>query len=134
MSEISPPQWPQFMEEINAALPLLDGATVEWWGFAVSHGHSVWKLTGLPQGVGYIFMVSTRYVHFPLIMHNVKIRVATSQETDALRGLLSPQDAESLQEQFYHTIECEEGTFSIWSRSFAVLWGERNVKQMLWEV
>lgn len=131
MTEIPRPQPPKSVEEVNTLLYQLDGATLEWWGFSVSHGRCVWKVTGLPQGIGYVFMVATYYVNVPLAMHTVRLRVATVEETEDLRKLLPPAEGKRLREQDYRIVECQEGKFSVWSMGFIIVWGETEADPLL---
>ena len=130
MTKIPTTRPPKSVEEVNATLHQFDGATLEWWRFSVTHLQCVWKVTGLPQGVGYIFMLATYYMNFPTVMHDVRLRIATIAETEELR-LQLPQAHKSLPEYHYRIAECQEGLFSVWSKGFIVVWGEQEATRML---
>lgn len=130
MTETSRPNQPSPLDTVTAMLPELDGATLEWWRYSITHGQCVWRVSNLPRGVGYISMVGTYYINVPPIMHNVRLRIATHGETEALRQRL-PELGDSLRERQYRFIECNEGTFAIWSKGFCVIWDELEAARMV---
>ncbi len=118
------------MGELGRQLRGLDGATLEWRGYSISHGACLWRVTGLPPGVGYVYMAATYFINFPPIMHDIRIRLATNDETEDLRHRL-PGPGESLRQREYRFVECKEGIYAVWSKGFCVIWDEVAAARML---
>ena len=131
MAETPRPNQPSPLDKINARLPELDGATLEWWRYSITHGKCVWRVSNLPRkGVGYVVMIATYYINFPTVMNNVRLRVATDSETEALRDRL-PDQGGSLRANGHRIVDCTEGTFAIWSNGFRIVWDEDEAARIL---
>src|SRR5687767_7697242 len=100
---------PDRIIDASSYLHELDGATLRWWVLRVSHGEFRLLATGLPHGLAEIFFVSTWYVDCPVRMQNVRIRVATEQETAELLRCLPSGLPASLKREDHLVIGCDEG-------------------------
>jgi hypothetical protein len=120
-------------EATSACLRELDGATLHWWELVCAHWSFRLVARGLSRGLAQIGFSATHYLDCPITMHNVRLRLATEQETEALRRTLPPKDASWLQREDHLVIECEEGTYSIWAKAMVIEWvGEPRIELVKW--
>ena len=70
------------------AFPQLDGADIQCWELTISMSSLGFKILGLTSEPAYLFFGSPDYLEIPLVMHNVRVRLATPQSLYALRDRL----------------------------------------------
>jgi hypothetical protein len=122
-----------------AHLVEIQGATLQWWRYHVSHTTLVLVATGLPGEPFALQFGITAYVDCPMIMHNVRLRMATAEERAALRPRISSHLAARFDRdrptvsnvaleprEGLMAIECDEGVFSIWAGVLLLSWSDKT--------
>jgi hypothetical protein len=96
----------------------LEGRSLRWEALLVSHGQLLLAVDG---GETELLFVDTAFVKGPLRMDRVRVRVATSRETSALRARLGSHLAFGLERADHAIIDCEQGSTEIWARGLAIV-------------
>jgi hypothetical protein len=123
----------------------LEGATLEWWLFSISHTTLILRASNLSGPFGKLFCSSTVRVKILPVMRNVRIRMATAEENRLYRPGLQGRFAEYAGETMIYSgyslrngrciIECDEGVFSVWAAYMSLTWTEDpdlGLKEQKW--
>jgi hypothetical protein len=97
-----------------------EGATLEWRALTATHAYLSLAATGFSQGPMLINFIETKYVDCPMQMHNPRLRVATSKETELLREQLTPAEAMELKTEDLLVIMSNEGKSWIWAEGMGI--------------
>jgi hypothetical protein len=115
----------------------IQGATLHWRGLDVSHTVLLLVATGVPGEPLALRFGYTEYVDCPTAMHDVRVRMATTEEREVLRRQVSTRLAARCDEDEHRwskvncamrpkeghlIIECDEGVFSIWAGMLFLSW------------
>ena len=109
----------------------LDGAILEWWTLAASHGQLELTATGLARGTAVLGFMSAEYVDCPTTMHHVRLRMASPEETDLLRQRLAPEEAAEVEREDHLVIECDEGHGWIYAGVMGIDWVSEPDRRLL---
>ena len=106
----------------------IETATLEWRVLTGTHQYLSFLASGLPGGLAVVNFVETEYVCGPVAMHNVHLRAATPEETEALRRKLPQSKATRLQSDDHLVIECDEAICQIWAGAMGIVHvGEEDI-------
>src|SRR5262249_54159673 len=122
----------------SAHLVEVQGATLQWWRYSVGHQTLLLVATGLPGEPFVLRFGYTHYVDCPTTMHNVRLRMATADEREALRPRITSHLAamfdrdRPLVSNVAHepregllVVECDEGKFRIWAGVLFLSWRDK---------
>lgn len=115
-----PDALPGSIANVQQQLSLLDGATLLFWGLRCSYCVVFLQVTGGKNTTGYVGLTLPEYLDLPAEMHNVRLRLATQEETENLRSRLPPQRARYLQNNDHLIIMCDEGKAEVWARAIGL--------------
>lgn len=109
----------------------LDGVNLELKLFIVSHGHLLFQTHSLDREQAELNFTNTRFVDCPTKMHKIKLREANESETERVRKLLPSDQARWLKQTELYSIDCQEGSYSIWASTASFKWGGNLINEQL---
>lgn len=120
--------------ELSPRFHELDGATLEWWLFTISHNILILRASNGSAVFGKLYFHVTVEMNILPVMHNVRLRMATEEENSVYRAGLKGRLAAYEGEAFFYSgfplrngrciIECDEGIFLIWAQELRLTWME----------
>lgn len=110
------------------------GLTMELWGMVDSHQTYIFRVTGSNRGFGCLYFTYVMDVEFMVIMHDVRLRIASQLENESLLARLTEWQLSwitpPMDTMGYHpdvsrvAIDSAEGTFFIWAQFLEISWSD----------
>ena len=99
--------------EFVSTMPQLTGATLEWWALTLSLGQLAFQVRDAAGGSAWISTSGTSYIDFGAVMHNIRLGLATEEETEHLRQLMPEGERPFVRREDHLVIHSSEGRFHL---------------------